>query len=392
MTTSVLDFQDTKTAFADKSDRELGEKRMLFSTMSSPALVSLGTHAANFAFGIGLPIGFLVKATIFSQFCGGETIAECERVIAKLGASGIGTILDYAPEGKNAEDEFERTKDEVLRNIHRAKGDARIPFAVFKPTGVAPFDVLEKVSAGESLSQEEAARWERAVARIRIICETAKAEDQPVFIDAEDYSVQKAIDDVVEEMMIRFNAERPIVYHTAQMYRTDRLQYLKDSHARVRSAGAYYGIKLVRGAYMERERARAAEKGYPSPIHVDKSATDSAYDAAIDFCLDNVETVAFVNATHNEKSTQHLAAEMARRGLPNGHPHIYFSQLFGMSDNLSYVLAKNGYNVSKYVPYGPVKDAIPYLSRRAQENTAVLGQVGRELALIEREIRRRASE
>lgn len=390
MTTVVLDFQDTKTAFADKTDRELSEKRMLFSAMGSPALVSFGTHAANFAFGIGLPIGFLVKATIFSQFCGGETIDECERVIQKLGSSHIGTILDYAPEGKNSETEFESTKDEVLRNIHRAKNDARIPFAVFKPTGVAPFDVLEKLTAGESLTSEESARWERAVARVRVICETAMAADQPVFIDAEDYSVQKAIDDLVERMMIECNVRRPIVYHTVQMYRTDRLQYLKDSHARVRAAGSFYGIKLVRGAYMERERARAAEMGYASPIHPDKASTDRAYDAAIDFCLDNVDTVAFVNATHNERSTRHLAEAMAAKGIPAGHEHVYFSQLYGMSDNLSYVLAKNGYNVSKYVPYGPVKDAIPYLSRRAQENTAVLGQVGRELALIETEIRRRA--
>lgn len=390
MTTAVLDFQDTKTAFADKSDRELSEKRMLFSAMSSPALVSFGTHAANIAFGMGLPIGVLVKATIFSQFCGGETIEECERVIERLGASNIGTILDYAPEGKNSEAEFERTKEEVLRNIHRAKNDKRIPFAVFKPTGVAPFDVLEKISDGVPLSGEDSARWERAVERFRTICRTAEAENQPIFIDAEDYSVQKAIDDLVERIMIEFNVKRPIVYHTAQMYRTDRLQYLKDSHARVRAAGSFYGIKLVRGAYMERERARAAEMGYPSPIHADKASTDGAYDAAIDFCLENIETVSFVNATHNERSTRHLAEAMASRGVPAGHEHVYFSQLYGMSDNLSYVLAKNGYNVSKYVPYGPVKDAIPYLSRRAQENTAVLGQVGRELALIETEIRRRA--
>lgn len=385
----VLDFQDTVVAFADKTDKELRDKELLFRAMSSPALVGLGTHAANLAFGLHLPIGFLVKATIFGQFCGGENIAECERVIKKLGASKIGTILDYAPEGKNSEGEFDRTKAEVLRNIERAKGDPNIPFAVFKPTGVAPFDVLEKVTAGEELNGEESARWSRAVERIRELCGAARSLDQPLFIDAEDYSVQKAIDDVVEAMMIEFNKDRPLVYHTVQMYRTDRLQYLKDSHQRVRAAGSFYGIKLVRGAYMERERARAAEHGYASPIHVDKAGTDRDYDAAIDYCLENIANMAFVNATHNEKSTQHLVAEIQRRGLETHHPHVYFSQLFGMSDNLSYVLAANGYNVSKYVPYGPVKDAIPYLSRRAQENTAVMGQVGRELVLIQKEIKRR---
>lgn len=384
-----LDFQDTVIAFADKSDGELREKEILFRAMSSRFLVGLGTRAANLAFGLRLPIGALVKATIFSQFCGGENIAECERVIERLGASKIGTILDYAPEGKNSEDEFERTKAEVLCNIQRAKGDGNIPFAVFKPTGVAPFDVLEKVSAGEKLNPEEEARWTRAVGRIRELCESSERHDQPLLIDAEDFSVQKAIDDMVEAMMIEFNKARPIIYHTVQMYRTDRLEYLSRSHHRVRDAGAYYGIKLVRGAYMERERARAAEHGYPSPIHPTKSATDRDYDAAIDYCLDNIREVSFVNATHNETSTQHLVSEMAKRGISPKHPHVFFSQLFGMSDNLSYVLAANGYNVSKYVPYGPVKDAIPYLSRRAQENTAVMGQVGRELILIQKEIRRR---
>ena len=386
----MLDFNDTSVAFADRSDRELQDKRRLFSMMSSPLLVALGTSAADAAFRFGLPVSGLIKATVFGQFCGGETIEECEGTIRRLGASGVGTILDFAPEGKDAEDEFERTAREVLRNIDRARADADIPFAVFKPTGVISFAILEKVSAEQALSADESRRWAAAIERVEAICRRAYEAGQPIFIDAEDYSIQKAVDELVERMMVQFNRETIIVYHTVQMYRTDRLDYLRDSYRRVREAGSLYGIKLVRGAYMERERLRASEAGYPSPIHATKEATDASYDAAVDFCVANLDGLAFVNATHNEASTHHLVQRMGELGIPPGHPRVFFSQLYGMSDNLSYVLAKAGYNVSKYVPYGPVKDAIPYLSRRAQENTSVLGQVGRELAFIEAEIARRS--
>ena len=384
-----LDFQDTATAFADKSDSELKEKYRLFKMMSSPSLVNFGTSVTNFAFAIGLPISGLIKYTVFEQFCGGETIEECEKAINKLGESNIGTILDYSVEGKSEEEDFERTKDEIIKTIERAKGDKNIPFAVFKVTGIAPLGTLEKVSAGKELSEKSKLKWERIEDRVNQICSFAYQLDQPVFIDAEESWIQPAIDRLATSMMEKYNFDKPLIFNTVQLYRHDRLEYLKKSHAEAREKDYFYAVKLVRGAYMEKERARAEEKNYPSPIQPDKAATDRDYDAAIDYCLENIETLAFVAGTHNEVSTQILVKKMQHQQIPHNHPHIFFSQLYGMSDNLSYILSKDGYNVSKYVPYGPVKDAIPYLTRRAQENTSVMGQVSRELDLIKKELQRR---
>jgi proline dehydrogenase len=384
-----LDFQDTATAFADKTDSELREKYRLFKMMNSPSLVSFGTSATNFALKIGLPISGIIKHTIYEQFCGGETIEECSKTVEKLGKSNIGSILDYSVEGKSEEEDFERTKEEIIRTVERAKGDKNIPFSVFKVTGIAPLGTLEKVSSGMNLPEKSQMKWERIQHRVNEICEYAHSVSQPIFIDAEDFHIQNAIDQLATMMMEKYNREKTLVYNTAQLYRKDRLEFLKNSHRQAREKGYFYGIKLVRGAYMEKERERAAEMGYPSPIHETKADTDRDYDAAILYCLDNLEDLAFVNGTHNEESTQLLVTELGKRNLPTNHPNVYFSQLLGMSDNLSYVLAKHGYNVSKYVPYGPVKDALPYLTRRAQENTSVAGQVSRELELIKRELRRR---
>ena len=386
-----LDFQDTATAFADKTTSALKEKHRLFKMMNSPMLVSIGTGLTNFALSIGLPVKSLIKYTIFEQFCGGETIEECQKTIEKLGESHIGTILDYSVEGKSEEEDFEHTKDEIIKTIKRANDDVNIPFAVFKVSGIAPYGTLEKVSAGIELPEKSKFKWERIQGRVSEICEYANSLDQPVFIDAEETWIQTAIDLMAEKMMEKYNAEKAIVYTTIQFYRADSLEFLKTSHKKAIEKGYIYGIKLVRGAYMEKERERAAEMEYPSPIHPDKESTDNAYDAAIEYCLDNVETIAFVAGTHNEKSVQLLAQKLEVKKIAHNHPHVCFSQLFGMSDNLSYILAKNDYNVSKYVPYGPVKDAVPYLSRRAKENTSVQGMVSRELDLIDREIKRRKS-
>lgn len=384
-----LDFQDTATAFADKSNAELKEKYRLFKLMNSPFLNSLGTRAAKFALSLGLPVESLIKSTIFEHFCGGETIEESEPAIRKLGESHIGTILDYSVEGKFEEADFERTKDEIMRTIKRAKDDPNIPFAVFKVTGIAPLGTLEKLSKKKRLDAKGQAKCERIHNRVQEICEYAYTAGQPVFIDAEESWIQDAIDRLAMEMMEKYNRQEPIVYNTLQMYRTDRLEYLKEARREAKREGYILGAKLVRGAYMEKERARAEEQGYPSPIQPSKESTDHDYDAAVDYCLDHIEDVAFVAATHNEKSTQRLVRKMHERGIAPGHPHVFFSQLFGMSDNLSYILADNGYSVSKYVPYGPVKDAVPYLIRRANENSSVTGQVSRELDLIEKELRRR---
>lgn len=384
-----LDFQDTATAFADKSDRELKEKYRIFKLLNSPFLNALGTRSAKFALSMGLPVEGMIKHTVFTQFCGGETIEESEPTIQKLAASGIGTILDYAIEGRSAEEDFDKTKDEILRTVRRADEDPAIPFSVFKVTGVAPLGTLERLSAKKKLDAKSQSKCERINARIQEICEYAYSVGQPIFIDAEETWIQDAIDRLATEMMERFNLEGPIVYNTLQLYRTDRLQYLKDSRKQAKADGYILGVKLVRGAYMEKERQRAAEKGYTSPIHEIKTATDKDYDAAVEYCLDHLDDISVVAGTHNERSTQNLVQKMHMRGIPNDHPHVNFSQLYGMSDNLSYVLSANGYNVTKYVPYGPVRDAVPYLVRRAEENSAVTGQMSRELDLITKEMKRR---
>ena len=384
-----LDFQDTATAFADKSDSELREKYRLFKMLDSPFLNSVGTRMAKFALSIGLPVEGLIKTTIFEQFCGGETIAECAPVIEKLGRAGIGTILDYAVEGRSTEGDFDETKNEIIRTIERAKSDPNIPFAVFKVTGIAPLGTLEKISAKKKLDAKGQAKCESIHTRVNEICEFAHSVGQPVFIDAEESWIQDAIDDLATDMMEKYNRNRAIVYNTLQMYRTDRLQFLKDARRQAHSDGYILAVKLVRGAYMEKERDRAQETGYESPIHDDKKGTDRDYNAALEYCIDHLDDVAFVAGTHNERSTQLLAQMMHQRGLAHDHPQIFFSQLYGMGDNLSYILAKNGYNVSKYVPYGPVPDAVPYLIRRAQENSSAAGQVSRELELITTELERR---
>lgn len=385
-----LDFQDTKTAFANKSDAELLEKYRMFKMMNSPILNGIGTNVAKFALTIGLPVEWIIKNTVFEQFCGGETIEECDTTIDKLGNSNIGTILDYSVEGKSAEEDFERTKEETILNLKRAKNDDDIPFAVFKVTGIAPLGTLEKISDGVELAKESnITKWANAKRRVNEICEYANSIKQPVFIDAEESWIQNAIDFLATEKMKKYNRQFPIVFNTIQLYRHDRLDYLKKSHQEAKAKGYILAVKLVRGAYMEKERMRAAEMDYDSPIQPDKAATDRDYDLAIDYCLENIEDIAFVAGTHNEKSVQMLAQKIEEKGLAHNHPHIFFSQLYGMSDNLSYVLADNNFNVSKYVPYGPVADAVPYLIRRAKENSSVTGQVSRELDLISKEIERR---
>ena len=387
-----LNFQDTKTAFADKSDAELAKKHWLFKLMNSPFLTSFGTKTTEFALKLGLPIKGLVKKTIFKQFCGGETIEECQPTIEKLGCSNIGTILDYSVEGKSADEDFERTKNETIRNLERAKNDDKIPFAVFKVTGIAPLGTLEKVSACKKLDAKGNAKWHRTQKRVNEICEFANSIQQPIFIDAEESWIQNAVDRLATEMMEKYNQEKPIVFNTIQLYRHDRLEFLKKSHAEAKEKGYVLAVKLVRGAYMEKERERAEELNYESPVQPDKAATDRDYDLAIEYCLENIETIAFVAGTHNEKSVQMLAKTLEEKGIAHNHPHVFFSQLYGMSDNLSYILADNDYNVSKYVPYGPVADTLPYLIRRAKENTSVMGQMSRELDLIDKELKRRNKE
>ena len=389
--TVLPDLSDTRIAFRQYTDRGLLRAYWLFRIIGIPWLNAAGRALTQFALALRLPIAWAVKATIFKHFCGGETIDESLATAQKLGDGGLGTILDYSVEGQEDDASLDRTRDEILRTIEAAKQRKDIPFSVFKPTGLAPVHLLEKVSAGEALSADDAREWELVNGRVERICQAAHEAGLPVLIDAEDSWYQPAIDALATRMMQRLNHERAIVFNTIQLYRHDRLAFLKESHAAAQRDGYHLGVKLVRGAYMEKERERAAEKGYPSPIHADKAAVDRDYDEALRFCIAHLDRMAVMAGTHNEHSALLLTRLMEEHGLARHDRRVWFAQLLGMSDNISYNLADAGFNVAKYVPYGPVRAVLPYLIRRAEENTSVAGQMGRELKLIIAERKRRTS-
>lgn len=388
---SQVDFSNTAIAFASKNQSQLRKSYWLFKLMNSKVLVDLSIQMANLSLKLNLPTKGIIKNTIFAQFCGGETINECEKTIALLNKFGIGTILDYSVEGQDSESNFENVMEEIIATIKKAAENTAIPFSVFKVTGIVSFDLLEKVNNKEMLSYAEEASWEKAERRLNSILEAAATYQQPIFIDAEESWIQDAIDQLVENKMPLLNKEKAIVYNTVQMYRHDRLGYLAQQIENAKAGGYKLGVKIVRGAYMEKERDRAEKLDYASPIQPSKAATDADFDAAIALCMDNLDHVAFVSGTHNEESCHKLIALMKDKGVQANDSKVYFSQLLGMSDNLSFNLSKQGYNVAKYVPYGPVYEVLPYLIRRAQENTSIAGQMSREFKLITSEIKRRKS-
>jgi proline dehydrogenase len=384
-----LSFENTEIAFRHSSNNALKRAYWLFKIINVNFLVKIGPPITNFAINIGLPVKGLIKATIFNHFCGGETIAECDHTIKNLAEGGVGTILDYSIEGEDDEQVFDHTRDEIIRTIDRASGDKAVPITVFKVTGVGRFSLLEKLDAAQELTAEEQKEWKKVQQRVLDICTRAFKLSIPIMIDAEETWIQKTIDLLALDMMNRFNKEKAIVYNTYQMYRHDKLQSIKDDYLQAVDEGFILGAKIVRGAYMEKERRRAAEQGYPSLIQPNKEATDKDYNAAIEFCIDHIDRIAIVAGTHNEDSCRLLAELLSDKNINPKNPHVYFSQLLGMSDNLSFNLANADYNVAKYVPYGPIKAVLPYLFRRAQENTAIAGQMSRELSLIVKEKRRR---
>lgn len=384
----MISFDNTEIAFKSKSDSELARSYWLFKLISNPMLVKLGASLGPLALNLGFKR--LLKTTIFKQFVGGENIQDCSQTVNQLAKFRIGTILDYSVEGKESDSDFENCYKETIETIHKAKSDPNIPFCVFKVTGLARFELLEKVSAGAVLSETEQNEWEKVKHRVAGICTTAYENNQRLFIDAEESWIQQAIDDLANTNMAKFNTTKAIVYNTFQLYRNDRLAYLNQTIHHAKSNGYHVGAKLVRGAYMEKERERAKNMSYPSPIQNTKAESDKDYDAAIKLCVDNKDMVSLCAGTHNENSSLYLVKLMGEKGINAGDENFYFSQLLGMSDHISYNLSANGYNVAKYVPYGPLKDVMPYLIRRAQENTSVKGQTGRELSLIIKEKKRRA--
>ncbi|RTQ45318.1 proline dehydrogenase [Hymenobacter gummosus] len=386
----AVSFDNTAVAFASKSSGELRQMHLLFSTMNNKGMVDVGGALMTKALSWGIPgTKSIIKHSIFKQFCGGETIQECKPVIAELGKFRIGTILDYSVEGEGNEQSFDHTRDELLKTIELAAGNPHIPFSVFKVTGVADSALLEKVQAGQPLSAAEQQAYERAQQRIDELCRRAHDRNVRIFVDAEESWFQDTIDDLAREMMRRYNQQRPIVWNTYQLYRHDRLEALQADYEHARQENYYLGAKLVRGAYMEKEARVAQQRGYQNPINPTKQATDDLYDEALRFSVDHLDRMAICAGTHNEASSRLLTELLAEAGLAPGDERVWFAQLYGMSDNLSYNLAHAGYNTAKYVPYGPVEAVMPYLLRRANENTAIAGQTSRELLLIKREIERR---
>lgn len=395
----MISFDNTEIAFRSKNKQDLQRAYWLFKIIGAPSIVKIGKLLTPLALRLKLPIKGVIKKTIFKQFCGGESIQECDHTIEQLAAFGIGTILDYSVEGKTQEDDFEKTTQIIIETIEKSATDKHIPFAVFKITGIAQHHLLELVSSqlratrkGENFREftpSERAGISAIMERIDRICAAAARHQTRLFIDAEETWIQTAIDQWTFDMMCKYNQTHCIVYNTVQMYRHDRLAYLRTELERAKNAGIKYGVKLVRGAYMEKERARAQAMGYPSPIQPDKASTDKDYDAALDFLVANRAVFSVCAGTHNENSSMYLATLLHQEQVAPNDPKFYFAQLLGMSDHISYNLSDAGYQVAKYVPFGPVQEVLPYLLRRADENTSVAGQTSRELGLIMKERARR---
>ncbi|MFI1773811.1 proline dehydrogenase family protein [Thalassobellus citreus] len=382
-------FDNTEIAFSLKSDSELERAYFLFKMISIEPLVRIGTAATNFAIKAHLPIEGLIRSTVFDHFCGGVNEEDCLPVIDKMYQKGVSSVLDYSVEGKENENEFDAAMEKVLKIIDFAKEIDAIPIAVFKPSGFGRLSLFEKMGNNETLSNEEQEEWNKVVERFDAVCKKGKDHDVAVLIDAEESWMQDAADDLVTAMMKKYNKEKPIVFNTLQMYRHDRLAFLKNQHIEAKQGKYYLGYKLVRGAYLEKENERAEEKGYATPICKTKAETDINFNEAVKYMLDNLDCMSLFAGTHNEESSYLLMQLMNEKHIANNDQRIWFGQLYGMSDHISYNLADKGYNVAKYMPFGPVKDVMPYLIRRAEENTSVAGQTGRELTLLSREKKRR---
>jgi len=390
-----LSFDNTQNAFAYKSTADLKRAKFLISAIQSPIMVTLATKATPILMKLGLPINGLLRNTVFKQFVGGETLEESARVAKLLSSYGVQVILDYGVEAKEGESNFDDVTEHIIEAIDFAATQTNIPFISVKLTGVASHILLENLNDAPRLrsgihdSESDNAAWQRVRERMYAICDVAQEKGVGILIDAEETWIQDPIDRLAIELMGVYNKEKVVVYNTYQLYRNDRFSFLQLSHRIAKEQGFLLGAKLVRGAYMEKERARAQQMGYPSPIHVDKAATDKDFDAAAKYCIENIDSISLLLASHNEQSNIQIAGEMARLNLSNDFKNVHFSQLYGMGDHITFNMAVKGYNVSKYLPFGPISEVIPYLMRRAEENSSVNGQTNKELVMIKSELARR---
>jgi len=388
MTTNHI-FDNTEIAFQLKSDANLERAYFLFKMISKEPLVKIGTAMTKFALNVNLPVEGLIRSTVFDHFCGGVNEEDCMPVVDNLSSCGVYAVLDYSVEGKEEEGQFDATMEKIIELTRFAEKKDAMPFSVFKPTGLGRFKIWQKVTEKEALSESEQEEWQRIIARYDRICQVAHECNVSLLIDGEETWMQDAADELCERMMEKYNKDSVIVFNTLQCYRWDRLDYLKAIHQRAKEKGFQLGFKVVRGAYMEKENDRAEDKGYPTPICASKQATDDHFNEVVQYILDNLQDVSLFLGSHNEHSSYAAMEIMNEKGLAHNDNRIWFGQLYGMSDHISYNLAEAGYNVAKYIPFGPVKDVMPYLIRRAEENTSVAGQTSRELDLLKREKKRR---
>lgn len=382
-------FGNTEVAFALKTNVELDRAYYLFEMIKREPLVKIGTAVTKFALKTHLPIEELIRTTVFDHFCGGVTEIDCMPTIDKMYTKNVHAVLDYSVEGKEVEEQFDLAMEKTLNTIKFGTERKSIPFAVFKPSGFGKIKIYQKVSEGIDLDAHEEIEWRRIKERYDCVCKSASENNVPILIDAEESWLQKAVDDLSEELMEKYNQEKVIVYSTLQLYRWDRLDYLKELHKTAQIKGFKIGMKLVRGAYMEKERERAEKLKYKSPICENKEATDKNYNDVLTYMFENINYMAIFAGTHNEESSFVLLNLIRKSSLPREDKRLWFGQLYGMSDHISYNLAKEGFNVAKYLPFGPVRDVMPYLIRRAEENTSVAGQTSRELRLLKAERERR---
>lgn len=382
-------FENTATAFQLKTDSQLERAYFLFKMIANEPLVRIGTAVTNFAINAHLPVEGLIRATVFDHFCGGVNEEDCLPVVDKMYEMGVSSVLDYSVEGKEGDDPLDSALEKILKILNFVKEKKAIPFAVFKPTGFGRFALYQKVGEGKTLTKEETEEWQRVLNRFDSACKKAYDLDVALLIDGEESWMQDAADQIVEDLMRKYNKKKAVVFNTLQMYRWDRLDYIKELHKKAVAEGFKIGMKVVRGAYMEKENERAEKLGYATPICATKKATDENFDNAVNYMMNNLDVISFFSGTHNEKSCYRLMELMEKANITNNDPRVWFGQLLGMSDHISYNLAEKGYNVAKYLPFGPVRDVMPYLIRRAEENTSVSGQTTRELDLLKKEKKRR---
>ncbi len=386
---SQINFEDTATAFAHKTDKELKLSYFLFATMNHPWMVKLGTTATSYALKFRLPIKGLVKKTLFHQFCGGESVGDSEPTMRKLAEGKVKTILDYSVEGETSEASYDSTMTEAMRISEYAAQHESIPFCVIKLSGIGSTRIMKKMQAGEKLALHEQLAHDKMIRRIEKIVSHAAKNNVKFMIDAEESWIQNVIDEISYDLMLQFNKKQPVVYNTYQLYRKDALENMKNAHEKITGLGCYFGAKVVRGAYMEKERERAEDLAYPDPIQQNKKDTDTHYHEGLKYAIIHFSKFGLCAGTHNEESCQVLVDLMNTYGIAKTDERVYFAQLLGMSDNISFKLADMGYNVAKYVPYGPVEKVLPYLFRRAEENTSIAGQSSREYLLVKKELKRR---